>query len=89
MSENGLETKEEILARINARKEFKPRDPLKIINAAYFRDICHARGVKLSEEAIKEFADMNRRILQTVIEDTKEMGYKVVLRRHVERHVIG
>jgi len=84
-----IETKEEILARINNQKEFKARDPNKIINAAYFRDICHANGVKLSEEAIKEFADMNRRILHTVIEDTKEMGFKVVLRRHVERHVMG
>ena len=82
-----IETKEEILARLAAKKEYIDRDPTKIINATYFRDICHSKGVKLSEEAIKEFSNMNRRLLNDVIEDTKEMGYKVVLRRHVERHV--
>lgn len=84
-----IETKEEILARIEKQKNMKELDPLKIINATHFRDVCHSKDVKLSEEAIKEFANMNRRILNSVIEDTKEMGYKVVLRRHVERHVIG
>jgi len=83
-----IETKEEIAARYAKHKEFKTRDPLKIINATYFRDICHASGLKISEDAIKEFADMNRRLLQIVIDDTKEMGFKVVLRRHAEKHVI-
>ena len=84
-----LETKEEIAKRyFTDKKEFKLRNPKKIINGAYIRDVCHANDVKVSEEALKELADMNRRILQAIIEDTKEMGYKVVLRRHVERHVI-
>lgn len=89
MDEGNFKTREEIAADYEAKKKFKVRDPSKIINAAYFRDVCHANGVKLSEEGLKEFANMNRRILQTVINDTKEMGFKVVLRRHVERHVIG
>jgi len=85
-----LETAEEIAARYAAKKEedLKPmRNPLKIINATYFRDLCHARGVKISEEAIKEFADMNRRVLFAIIDDTKEIGNKVILRRHVEAFV--
>jgi predicted adenine nucleotide alpha hydrolase (AANH) superfamily ATPase len=84
-----IETKEEIKARLEARKKFTSRKPIKIINSTYIREYCHAKGVKISEEGLKELANMNRRILNSIIEDTKELGFKVVLRRHIERRVIG
>jgi len=84
-----IETEEEIRARLDAAKKFKSRDPMKIINATYFRDVCHANNLRISEEALIELANMNRRLLDTIIEDTKEMGYKVVLRRYAEKHIFG
>jgi len=83
-----IETKEEIAARIAKKEPAVIRNPIKIINSSYIRMFCHNQDIKVSEEAIKEIANMNRKLLQNIIDDTKEMGYKVVLRRHVERHAI-
>ena len=86
-------TKEEIKkeqdAIRNGTDNSKLREISKIINSTFFRDTCHGRGVKISEEALKEFANMNYRILLQAIADTKEIGGKVILRRYVERLVVG
>ena len=82
-------TKEEIKkeqdAIRNGTEDTIVRNISKIINSTFFREICHGRGVKISEEALKEFANMNYRLILQAIEDTKEIGGKVVLRRYVER----
>ena len=82
-----IETKEELLKSLEIKRKFKSRDIKKLINSTFLKDICHTKGVKISEEAIKELVNMNLRLLNDIIRDTKEMGYKVVLRRHVENHI--
>ena len=88
-----MKTNEEIKARHDAirngeEEEIEIFNTLKIINSTCFREICHKNEVKISEEALKEFANMNRKILMQAITDTKEMGAKIILRRYVEKLVV-
>jgi len=86
-----METEDEIKARHEAIRngnEAKPKLAVKIINSTRFREICHQNDVKISEEALKEFARMNQEALMHVIDITKEMEGKVILRRYVES-VVG
>lgn len=60
------------------------REIKKIINSTFVRDVCHANGVKISEEALKEMGRKVYDILHATIEDTKSKEIVVIQRRHVE-----
>lgn len=80
-----METKEEILFRLNAQKKFKERDVSKLLNSTYYREYCHLNGVKISREAIIELSKKNKELLDHLIAYIKEKKLKVIMRRHVEK----
>ena len=57
----------------------------KILNHAFVREMCHERHMKISKEAINEIALQSFNIVIRAIEDTKEVGGKLILKRHVEQ----
>ncbi len=56
----------------------------KIINTTFIRDMCHARDMKMSEEALRVISQDFYQRMQSLINDSKEHGAKVILRRYAE-----